>query len=80
MEVFIEYGLVFLGLFLGPGGLVTIVVGAIRRSRQALVAGVACVAVAVVLLTRMGYAEFWLVDGCLDSGGRWNDAEGACER
>ena len=41
--------------------------------------------IAAILLVLVAAGGLWLrqqllIDGCLDNGGRWNDAAGACEQ
>ena len=79
MEVLVEHGLILLALLLVPAGVVVTVVADLRRHRAGLAAGWACIVIAVVLLLRVRYAEFWAIDHCLDQGGRWNEASETCE-
>jgi hypothetical protein len=80
LEILFEYGLVVLALLLAPCGLIVLIVGGLRRSSKLLGSGVACLTLGSVLLLRIGYAEFWQIDGCLDEGGRWNHESKTCEK
>lgn len=79
MPVAFEYGLVLLGLLLGLAGLAILVVALIRRSRRSGILALWFLAAGAILVGRVGYAEFWQVDFCMDSGGRYNDETKSCE-
>ena len=79
-EILFEYGLVVLALLLAPVGFIVVLVGWVWRNRTALSVGAVCLALGVVLLLRIDYAEFWRIDGCLDQGGRWNQKSSTCEQ
>jgi hypothetical protein len=79
LELYLEYGLLFLGLCLLPVGGVVLVVAAFKRNRNGLLIGTAFLALAAILVLRVRYAEFWLVDSCLDQGGAWNESTQSCE-
>lgn len=79
MPVGIEYLLVFLGMALGIIGFIVLVVALVRRRRSLGMVALSFLVIAAILVGRLGYAEFWDVDTCLDSGGAYNyDAE-TCE-
>jgi len=80
LEIYLEHGLLFLGLALVPIGVTVLIVAAFKRNRRGLLAGTLCVALAVALVLRVRYAEFWLIDSCLDSGGAWSETTQSCER
>jgi hypothetical protein len=41
--------------------------------------GIVCVIVTILLVAAVWLRSFISQDRCLDSGGRWNSAEGTCE-
>lgn len=79
MEILVEYFLLVLALVLVPAGATSVVLGVIRERRKVVVLGVCSILAATLLLLRTQYSVFWMVDECLDSGGRVNYAESNCE-
>ena len=78
-EILIEYALIGLAVLLIPLGIMLALAGFRRRQRQLLAVGIACVVLSGVLWWRTGHAEFWVVDRCLDAGGRYDSQAQECE-
>ena len=79
MEAQIEYGLLRLGYMLILVGLAMTIVGFVRKHRRWRLVGLGLVFFGVLLLVRQAKTAFWGIDGCLDSGGRWDAALQRCE-
>jgi hypothetical protein len=76
MPASLAYSTIVLGSLLTVFGLVFIVRG---RNRQASIVGWLSIVVGIVLLSVNWFGEFWAVDSCLDSGGRYNYESHVCE-
>ncbi|MFC6633811.1 hypothetical protein [Microbulbifer taiwanensis] len=79
IESFLEHTLVLAGILLIPAGLLLLIYSRLRWSHWATKTGVVLMALGALLLVRMHYAEFWLMDSCLDAGGRYDRTAGTCE-
>ena len=79
IEIVIEYGLLIVAVLLIPLGFVLTGFGLWRRRGKQLVLGLGCLLLSGMLWWRTGHAEFWLVDDCLDAGGRYNHQTQECE-
>ena len=78
MDLYAEYGLVSVGLVFTLAGIFLLVTALARRnSRNAIYAG-AILTLGALLVARLGYAEFWRVDRCLDAGGSYEYQVGVC--
>ena len=78
MDIYAEYGLVSVGLVFTLAGVFLLISALARRnSRTAIYAG-AMLALGALLVGRIGYAEFWRVDRCLDAGGSYEHQTGTC--
>jgi hypothetical protein len=78
MDIALEYGLVALGLILGLVGIAFLIAALIRRSKKFAVFAISSFAISLVLVGRLGYAEFWDVDTCLDAGGVYDYQAHTC--
>ena len=79
MEVITEYLILFTTSLLALAASVILMVAASKRSKNLAKVGIALVAVAMAALVRQHYSEFWRVDSCLDSGGRYNHENKKCD-
>jgi hypothetical protein len=78
MDVYAEYGLVSVGLVFTLAGIFLLIAALVRRSPKSAIYGGAILALGALLVGRLGYADFWLVDRCLDAGGSYEYQIGAC--
>lgn len=78
-EILIEFALLGIALLLVPIGLVFFVLGLRRQQHKRLILGVGCLLISGVLWWRTDHVEFWLVDRCLDAGGRYDYQAQECE-
>lgn len=79
MEVLIEYSLFLLAAIMVPVGIGASAAGCIKRKAKWVRVGSFVAVIGVILLARTHFSEFWVVDGCLDSGGRFNYESRGCE-
>ena len=80
MDVYSEYGLVSLGFVFALAGIFLLIAALVRRSSRTAIYATAILTLGAVLAARLGYAEFWRVDRCLDEGGSYECQTGACRR
>jgi ABC-type transport system involved in cytochrome c biogenesis permease component len=78
MDMYAEYGLVSIGLVFTLAGLFLLIAALARRKSRTAIYAAAILAIGALLLGRLGYAEFWRVDRCLDAGGSYEYQAGAC--
>lgn len=78
IEVVLEYGFVILSMLCLPLALLLFGWWIYKPGKKILLIGLAALAVYVAGYARMQYAEFWLIDSCLDRGGIYNDQQKAC--
>jgi hypothetical protein len=78
MDVYAEYGLVSVGLVFTLAGIFLLIAALVRRNSKTAIYAGAILALGALLVGRLGYAEFWRVDRCLDSGGSYEYQVGAC--
>ena len=78
-ESLIEHTLIGIAVLLIPLGLALVLVGFRRRQHQRLVVGIGCIILSTVLWWRTSHAEFWMVDECLDAGGRYDYQAQVCQ-
>ena len=78
MDVYAEYGLVSLGLVFTLAGIFLLITALVRRNSKTAIYATAILAVGAMLVARLGYAEFWRVDRCLDGGGSYEYQVGSC--
>ena len=78
MDVYAEYGLVSLGLVFTLAGVFLLIAALARRSSKSAIYAGAILALGALLVTRLGYAEFWRADRCLDAGGSYEYQAGTC--
>ncbi|WP_044616195.1 hypothetical protein [Gynuella sunshinyii] len=79
MEVIVEYLMFFAALLLLPVAISFFIAAALKRSKKLAKLGLALAAVSLAVLVRQHYSEFWRVDSCMDSGGRYNYEQHECE-
>lgn len=79
MEVIVEYLMLFTALLLVPVATSLFIAAAFKRSKKLAKLGLALVVVSLAVLVRQHYSEFWRVDSCMDSGGRYNYEQHECE-
>ncbi|WP_020647663.1 DUF2964 family protein [Solimonas variicoloris] len=80
METLVQYGGFFLALAFVVVGLFAAVRGVLVKRRKAVLVGLICLLLGIAWFAFESHAEFWAVDGCLDSGGRYNHEAQRCER
>jgi len=78
-EIAIEYSLIGVAVVLVPLGLVLAGRGLRRRRHGMLAVAVVCLLLSGFLWWRTSHAEFWIVDSCLDAGGRYDHQAQTCE-
>jgi hypothetical protein len=78
MDVGLEYGLVTLGLVFALAGISLLAAAFIRRSKKFAIFAISFLAISAVLVGRLGYAEFWEIDTCLDAGGIYDYEASTC--
>ena len=78
MDVSAEYGLVSVGLVFTLAGIFLLITALVRRNSRTAIYATAILAVGAMLVARLGYAEFWRVDRCLDGGGSYVYQAGTC--
>ena len=78
MDIYAEYGLVSLGLIFTLAGIFLLIAALVRRNSKSAIYAGAILALGMLLVTRLGYAEFWSVDRCLDAGGSFDYQAGTC--
>jgi ABC-type transport system involved in cytochrome c biogenesis permease component len=78
MDVYSQYGLVSLGFVFALAGVFLLIAALVRRNSRTAIYAAAILALGAVLAARLGYAEFWRVDRCLDAGGSYEYQSGAC--
>ena len=66
-------------MLLIPLGLVTTALGFRRRRREQVRIGVGLLLLSDLIWWRTRHAEFWIIDDCLDAGGRYDPQAQACE-
>jgi hypothetical protein len=79
MDVYAEYGLVSVGLMLTLAGLFLLITALVRRKSRTAIYAIAILSSGALLVGRLGYAEFWRVDRCLDAGGSYQHRTEACK-
>ena len=78
MDIGLEYGLVTLGLVCALAGIAFLTAALIRRSKKFAIFAISFLAISAALVGRLGYAQFWEVDSCLDDGGAYDYEADAC--
>ena len=78
MDVYPEYGLVSLGFVFALAGIFLLIGALVRRNSRTAIYALALLTLGAVLAARLGYAEFWRVDRCLDAGGSYDYQTGDC--
>ncbi|WP_098063526.1 hypothetical protein [Longimonas halophila] len=78
-EIAIEYGLLVAAALLVPLGFAFAGLGLWRHRGKQLAFGIGCLLLSGLLWWRTSHAEFWVVDDCLDAGGRYNYQTQVCE-
>lgn len=78
MGVYAEYGLVSVGLVFTLAGIFLLIAAVARRSTKTAIYAGAILALGALLAGRLGYAEFWRVDRCLDAGGSYEYEAHTC--
>ena len=78
MDMYAEYGLVSLGLVFTLAGIFLLIAALVRRNSKSAIYAAAVLALGALLVARLGYAEFWRVDRCLDAGGSYEYRAGTC--
>ena len=78
MDVYAEYGLISVGLVSTLAGISLLIAALVRRSTKSAVYAGAVLVLGASLVSRLGYAEFWRVDRCLDAGGSYEYQAGTC--
>lgn len=78
MDMYAEYGLVSVGLVFTLAGIFLLIAALVRRTSKTAIYAAAILAIGALLVGRLGYAEFWSVDRCLDAGGSYEYHSGAC--
>ncbi|WP_089712996.1 hypothetical protein [Halomonas daqiaonensis] len=71
-KILIEFGIIGLAVLLIPLGVVLALAGFRRRQYQLLAVGIGCIILSSVLWWRTGHDELWVLDRCLDAGGRYD--------
>ena len=80
MDVYAEYGLVSVGFVFALAGIFLLIAALVRRSSRTAIFAGAILTLGALLTARLGYAEFWRVDRCLDAGGSYDYQAGACRQ
>ena len=78
MDIYAEYSLVSIGLVFTLAGLFLLIAALVRRKSKTAIYAIAILSIGALLVGRIGYAEFWRVDRCLDAGGSYEYQAGAC--
>ena len=78
MDAYAEFGLVSVGLVFTLAGIFLLITALVRRSSRTAIYATAILTVGAMLVARLGYAEFWRVDRCLDGGGSFEYQAGTC--
>jgi ABC-type transport system involved in cytochrome c biogenesis permease component len=78
MDVYAEYGLVSVGLVFTLAGVFLLIAAFARRNSKTAIYAGAILALGALLVGRLGYAEFWRVDRCLDAGGSYEYEASTC--
>ena len=78
-QILIEYALVGLTVLLIPIGVTSIILGIRHDQQRRYIFGIGCVILSAILFWRTSQAEFWVVDRCLDAGGRYNYETQTCK-
>ena len=78
MDWYAEYALVSVGLVFTLAGIFLLIAAFVRRSSKTAIYAGAILALGAMLVARLGYAEFWRIDRCLDAGGSYEYQAGAC--
>jgi hypothetical protein len=78
MDLYVEYGLVSIGLVFTLAGVFLLIGALARRKSKSAIYAAAILAVGALLVARIEYAEFWRVDRCLDAGGAYEYQTGNC--
>ena len=79
MEVVLEYAILFASLLCVLSAIFVFIAATIKKSKKLAIAGFILVVVSMVIIVRGHYSEFWRIDSCLDSGGRFNYEQQKCE-
>ena len=78
MDWYAEYALVSVCLVITLAGIFLLIVAFVRRSSKTAIYAGAILALGAMLVARLGYAEFWRIDRCLDAGGSYEYQAGVC--
>lgn len=73
-----EYAFFILGLAMAPVGLILLGIAAYQRNRRIALYGGICLAIFLLAIARVHYAQFWDVDACLDHGGNFDYEANQC--
>ena len=79
MEALIQYASSFLALALAVIGLVAVTRGILVKKRRAVGVGLSCLVISIAWFAFEINSEFWAVDDCLDSGGRYSYEAHQCD-
>ena len=79
MDVFAAHAEFFFAFLLLGIGLFRAIHGVATRQRRAVLIGLGCLLLGSLSMAKQDYSVFWLVDGCLDSGGRYDYDAQSCE-
>jgi len=63
---------------MAPAGVILLGVSAFRHNRRIALYGGFCLAIFLLAIARVNYAQFWEVDACLDHGGSFDYATNQC--
>jgi hypothetical protein len=78
MDLYVEYGLVSIGLVFTLAGVFLLIAALARRNSRSAIYAAAILSLGALLVARVEYAEFWRVDRCLDAGGAYEYETGSC--
>jgi len=78
MEIIIEFCILFIAAILIPVSAVTFLLGVYKGHTKLLKYACILFVVSVALFVRMNYAEFWIIDRCMDSGGAYSKTDSVC--
>jgi hypothetical protein len=79
IQIVVEYGLLIVAALFTPLGFILAGWGLWRRQGKQVALGLGCLLLSSLLWWRTGHAEFWIVDDCLDAGGRYDHQTQVCE-
>jgi hypothetical protein len=79
MEVVIEYGVLTLAMLSVPLAIIFLIKYFNSKNYNYIKALFLLLIFATTVFARLNYAEFWLADSCLDSGGSFNYPQLSCE-